>query len=550
MSQHAHRKPLYRRLVALLPLAALLYLALAGFVLADNGTNRGVIYTPGQQPIAWADVPQLGVNLYGIQHEADPANVTRTLEMARDMGARFARIQMPWEDVEIHARGDFEDRRNPAAPKSAWQKYDFIMAEAARMGIAPIVRLDRPPDWARARAIASPAFQERKAMNGAATGPPDDFADYANFVGAVVRHYRGQIHFIQLWNEPNLMDEWNGQRPSPAEFVALIKAAYTSAKAADPQVVVLFPSLSPTDGLDKTAPYTDLDFLDEVYQLGGGQFFDIMSAQAYGLGQPPDEHRYIRPRTDNWTRPVDSRIDVSRVVLLREIMENRGDAGKAIWISEFGYVTDSPNIPPEKRFTWGAPVTPAQQAEYTVGQLERARREWPWLGVMNVWFLRWGGEPPDPRDPTQQFAILTRDYATTPAYDALKAYTERGAVAGPGAHAWSHPAVVAGPEANTWTVRFEGTGIALRRMTGPVEAAIDGGAARQLNPDPEGGAISLASGLIDGEHTLVLRSPNGAPAVFLVERAQPLAWLWVLLPAVLLLALGAVGALIGLRVAG
>lgn len=543
VSRQPYRTSFYRRLAVLLPLAVLLYATLAGLVLADNAANRGVAYTPGAQPIAWADVPQLGVNLYGIQNEADPANVTRTLEMARDLGARFARIQMPWEDVEIHARGDFEDRRAPAAPKSAWQKYDFILAEAARRGIAPIVRLDRPPAWARQRALATPEFQARKAVNGAATGPPDDYADYAHFVGAVVRHYKGQLRFIQIWNEPNLMDEWNGQRPSPSEFLALLKAAYQSAKAADPAVVVLFPSLSPTDGLDVTAPYTDLDFLDEIYTLGGAPFFDIMSAQAYGLGQPPDEHRYIRPRTDSWRRPIDSRIDVSRVVLLREVMEQHGDAGKAIWISEFGYVVDSPAIPAEKRFTWGAPVTPAQQAEYTIGQLERARREWPWLGVMNVWFLRWGGPPPDPRDPTQLFALVTRDYQPTPAYTALQAYMAHGAVAGPGAHAWNHPAVQAGPGAQAWTIRFTGASLALRGAPGPIEFAFDGGTAQQRNPDPEGGPVTLAAGLPDGEHTVTLRIPNGAPALFLVGRAQPLAWLWVIAPIVLLLGLAAVGAL-------
>lgn len=541
---HLPPAKLYRRRAALLALAALLYAALAGFVLADNGYNRGVAYQPGRQPIAWADVPQLGVNLYGIQNEADRANVTRTLELARELGARFARMHMPWEDVEIHARGDFEDRRNPSDVKSAWLKYDFIFAEAARLGIAPIVRIDRPPDWARRRALATPEFQARKAVNGAASGPPDDYADYANFVGAVARRYAGQVRFIQLWNEPNLADEWNGQRPSPAEFVALLKAASASAKAADPQVVLVFPSLSPTDGLDPTAPYTDLDFLDEVYQLGGARLFDIMSAQAYGLGQPPDEHRYIRPRTDwNWRRPIDSRIDVSRVVLLREVMELHGDAQKAIWISEFGYVTDSPDVPAEKRFTWGPPVTEQQRAAYTVGQLERARREWPWLGVMNVWFLRWGGEPPDPRDPTQNFAIVARDFGTTPTYDALKAYIARGAVAGPGAHAWTHPAVQSGVVAYAWTLRFAGTSLALDGMPGPAEYAIDGGPQTQRNPDVEGGPVTLASGLSDTEHTLTIRIENGPPRAFVVARAQPLGWLWALAPALLLAALAVVGAL-------
>lgn len=546
MSNRSHRTPFYRRPALLLPLALLLYAALAGFVLADNALNRGITYAPDVQPIAWADVPQVGVNLYNIQYEPERAKVTRTLELARDLGARFARMQLAWDDVEIHARGDFVDRRNPQDVKSAWQKYDFIIDEAARLGIAPIVRIDRPPDWARQRALATPEFQARKAVNGHASGPPDSYADYADFVRAVAERYRGRVRFIQIWNEPNLTDEWNGQQPAPAQFVELLRIAYTAAKAANPDVVILFPSLSPTDGLDLTAPYTDLEFLDEVYQLGGGQYFDIMSAQAYGLGQPPSEHRYVYPRGRgnwSWRQPIDTRIDVSRLPLLREVMEHHGDARKAIWISEFGYTTELPEVPPERRNTWGPPVSPQQQGKYMVGQLLRARREWPWVGVMNIWFLRWGGEPPDPRDPTPGFAIASRDFAPLPAYGAIQAYVAEGAAAGPGAHAWSHPAVLA-REVGTWTIRFEGQALGLRGMPGPVEVSIDGGPSTQVNPDVEGGASWLARGLPDGVHRAVIRSLSGtpdAPASFLVARVRPLAWLWLLAPALLLAGLALVG---------
>ena len=59
-------KPLFRRLRALLLFPALL-LALALFAVADNAYNRGITYTPTLPAIAWADVPQLGVNAYNIQ---------------------------------------------------------------------------------------------------------------------------------------------------------------------------------------------------------------------------------------------------------------------------------------------------------------------------------------------------------------------------------------------------------------------------------------------------------------------------------------------------
>src|SRR5690606_3947395 len=149
------------------------------------------------------------------------------------LGARFARMQVPWDDIEIHARGDFEDRRNLEAVGaiSAWDKYDQIAREANAAGVELIWRLERPPAWARERANATPEFQAGLLVDGNSTGPPDDFADYARFVGAVVERYDGDgtadapgsptVRHFQLWNEPNLKNEWGWQEPRPEEFVAL-----------------------------------------------------------------------------------------------------------------------------------------------------------------------------------------------------------------------------------------------------------------------------------------------------------------------------------------
>ena len=528
-------------------LFALLLLALALFAIADNAYNRGITYSPAAQTIAWADVPRLGVNAYNIQYEADPTKVTRTLELARDLGAHYVRIQMPWEDLEISAKGDFFDHKNN---KSAWDKYDFIVAEAERLGLELIARLDRPPAWARTVASATPEFQEGLVRDGNSTGPPDRIADYADFVRAVAGRYRGKLRFFQIWNEPNLKNEWSWRTPAPAEFVELLRAGYTAAKQANPDAVILFPSLSPTDGRDKKAPMTELEYLDQVYALGGAAYFDIMSAQAYGLGQPPDEHRYIRPRLLP-DRPIDTRIDVSRVVLLREVMERNGDAGKAIWISEFGYNSAPEQKPgadsqtwPIRRLNWGQPVSEDTKGDYLVGQLERVRDEWPWVGVMNVWFLRWGGPAADPSDPTPYFAIVDTDFRPLPAYDKLKTFMVGGPIAGVGTHAWSHPAVAAAG-ADTWRVRFEGTSFALLDLRGPIEVAIDDQLRRAVSPLVERRALPIADGLAAGAHVAIIQSASGPPGAFMVGRAVPLPWLWMVLPALLLAALALVGALLG-----
>ncbi|MDW8212892.1 MAG: cellulase family glycosylhydrolase [Roseiflexaceae bacterium] len=534
------------RLVAYAAITGILAAALAVFTWFDNEVNRGVTYSPPATPILWADVPQIGVNAYNLQFEPDAAHVTRTLEMARAMGAHFVRIQMPWDDVEIHGKGDFVDRRNSDQARSSWEKYDFIVAEAQRLGLELIIRIDRAPQWARPNDHADPRFQAGLRENASSTGPPENYADYANFVAAVAARYRGQVRFIQIWNEPNLAYEWSWRAPEPERFVELLRAAATAARAANPDVVILFPSLSPTDGKEpRIAPMSELEYLDRVYRAGGAPYFDIMSAQAYGLGQPPDENRYIRLRWRpdapfrDLDRPIDTRIDVSRIVLLREVMERHGDGGKAVWISEFGYNSAPDHIPEPARSTWGPPVSEEMKGAYLVGQLERARREWPWVGVMNIWFLRWGGyREPDPADPTPYFALVDRNFQPLPAYDAIRAYAARGAIAGAGAHSWRHPAVEA-TEEGRWRVRFTGQSIALR-LNAPAEVRLDGGTATPISPLSDGSPAPVAAGLPDDVHILEIRSA-AAPEYFVVGRERPLGWVWALTPVLITMALAYVG---------
>ncbi|PMP74943.1 MAG: polymerase, partial [Chloroflexus aggregans] len=311
-------------------LNALLVAVLGVAVWVDNASLRGVAErSPIAAPFPYSNGPTLGVNLFNLHLEPDPATIDRTFAFARDLGARYARMQVPWDDIEIHGRGDFTDHRNAATigVVSSWAKYDRIVASAVAHDIELIMRVDRPPLWACAAACSTPEFQAGLAIDGNSMAPPDDLADYARFLAILVERYRGQVRYFQIWNEPNLKNEWGWQTPKPADFLALLRLAYEAVKTANPDAVVIFPGLAPTDGLDPRAPMTELEYLDEIYRLGGEAYFDIMAAQNYGLGQPPSEHRYVFLRgRDNWRwdRPIDTRNDVSRVVLLREVMERHG----------------------------------------------------------------------------------------------------------------------------------------------------------------------------------------------------------------------------------
>lgn len=493
-----------------------------------NEQQRGISFDPPDQPIAWTNVPQGGVNLPSLQYES-PETISRTLDLAQAAGFKWLRVQFPWEDLEIHGKNDWRDYRhdyngdgvtNERDAISAWTKYDGIVSAAQARGMELIVRLDRPPAWARQNLPQDDFRVAQRNQDQGATGPPDNYADYGDYVDAVVSRYRGRIRFFQIWNEPNYGHEWNWADPDPAKFVELLKIGWTRAKAANPDVVIIFPSLTPADGLDWQA-MSDLTFLERVYQLGGGAYFDILGAQQYGLGQPATENRYIRlvknqqgqlRRDLLLQRPLDSRTDITRVVLLREIMETYGDSHKAVWIGEFGW--NSSPMPTQ----FGAPVSEDQKAQYIVELMQRARREWNWLGVMNVWFLRSGANFA-PEDVTRNFQLVREDWTPLPAYTAIQNYLTSPPVVGVGAYSADHEAwreTDAGYELRFWgdQVQFETTASTVM-LDGAVQDA-----------------STIKTTL--GEHTLVM--PEKPPMVY-VSRRNSSAWFWNLAPFGLLIVL-------------
>lgn len=506
----------------------------------ENAQQRGVAWGPELPRLAQADVPPLGVNLF-LDRESDEAVMRRSLTLARDLGAHWVKQMFPWDGIEPTRKGYFWRDDLPGRP-SSWERYDLIVALCQEYGLELIVRLDRPPAWARQQALASEPLQAALAEDPTLdiSGPPDNLEDYGDFVYNVVSRYRGRVHYIQLWNEPNLANEWNWAPIDPVRFVELLRVGYTRAKEADPSVVVLFPSLAPNDGLDPRH-MSDLAFLDAVYRAGGGPYFDVMSAQLYGLGQPPDEHvplGFDRQKL----RPI-TRTDISRVVLLREVMEAHGDAGKAIWVGELGWNATPPDWA-GRPSPWGTPVDEETKGRYIVQALERSLREWPWMGVRNIWFLCWNGLPPEPDDPTRFFALVDEAGNRLPAYTMLQAWASTPPL-GVGYHDLGGRTQVEQP--------FLGTRLDIVLPAGADPATVLVTVDGQVRPlrfwrnEGDEARYVAAAGLSDARHSLVASAPAGLLRGVYIVREQPRPWLFPALSGLLSLLLLATTVLLVLR---
>jgi hypothetical protein len=330
--------------------------------------------------IAHTDVNPTGANFF-LDREVEEWKQEKTLEMAKAAGIGWIKQQFSWEEIEPERKGEFD-----------WSKADRIVSLAERYGMEIIARLDRPPAWTR----QGQPFPTR---------PPDHLEDYGDFVYSFVQRYKGRVRYVQIWNEPNLTAEWGFQRVDAVAYTRLLQVAYRRAKESDPQVVVLSAPLAMTlEDASMRGNHNDLVFLEQMYEAGAGDSFDILSANAFGLDRPPEDP------------PDPNVLNFRRVELLRAIMERYGDEEKPIWIDEYGW--DAPPASfPRDLLTWER-VTEEQQAAYTVEGIVWARQRWPWLGVVNIWYFRQVGDVLPDR-PAYYFALVNPDFEVRPVYEAL-----------------------------------------------------------------------------------------------------------------------------------
>ena len=365
---------------------------LAGVV---HWLNTAVRPQPHLAPdaISQSNISPFGMNTF-LQQEVEPIKREQSLQMLNEAGFRFIRQEFTWEDIEIHGKGDFVDRRNDPNGVDAWAKYDNIVALAEQYDIEIIARLSNPPSWSR-------ALPDEEAGSLA---PPDDFNDFADFVAAVAERYNGRITHFQLWNEPNGNDEWGLGNVNPEAYTELLCIGYHAIKEVNPDAVVLAGALTPTIAMNGRN-MNDLIFLQRMYNAGAAGCFDVMSAQGYGLWSGAADQR-LRPTVINYPHHM----------FIRDLMVRNGDAHKPIWISEMGWNT----VPEEIPANFGR-VTEQQQAKYGVEAYQRAQSEWPWLGVVNYWFFK---RPAD--NETDQswyyFRLLEPDFTPLPAFGALADY--------------------------------------------------------------------------------------------------------------------------------
>jgi len=354
-----------------------------------------------------ADIPY-GVNTF-LQEEVERPKIEVMLQMIQDAGFVWLRQEFPWEDLEVDGRGQFTDSRSDydgdGEPDTidAWAKYDQIVELTQAHDLRLMVRLSNPPEWSRENPDAG------------AFAPPDDYQDFVNYAVAVAERYQGQITHYQIWNEPNIYPEWGNNFVDPAGYTEMLCRTYSALKQVDPNIVVISGAIAPTISLDGYFGFSDLIFLQEMYDNGASDCFDVLSAQGYGLFSGPTDRR-LRATS----------VNVARHTYYRDIMVKNGDAHKPIWLSEAAWnATLDAELPRDQidAYSQFGNVTQEQAAHYMPQLFDRAQQEWSWVGNVTYWFFT-RKDPFEAGQSFYYFKMVEPDYQPeTPRFTPLPVYT-------------------------------------------------------------------------------------------------------------------------------
>jgi hypothetical protein len=327
------------------------------------------------------------------------------------LGFNWVKMQVRWYDLEREPSGIF------------WDVLDGAMDQACKKGLRVMLSLVAAPVWTQAHPLPADQGQE---------SPPDDPQKYAEFLVKIIDRYPGRVGAIEVWNEENLEREWNTTAGvSPADYVALLHAAFAAIKAKDKSIFVISGALSPT-GINCNVAFPncqptgrpivvdDVTYLNKLIDAGGLDYADCIGTHSNGTNLPPTADGANPPPRDGykfsgpWDNPHYSWALKSQVETYAAILNGR----KQQCVTEFGYASPvDGKFPPN--FGFAQDVTEKQQGEYLVQAFNWMRDS----GLVKMAFLfnlDYGPKGGDPAtDDNVLFSILNKNGAPRPAFDAL-----------------------------------------------------------------------------------------------------------------------------------
>ncbi len=308
--------------------------------------------------------PLGGVNVLDLSSRSDPEQADQAIAEARALHAKVVRTEVPWSVLEPLGPKQIEPR--------ALAFINRLVSDAAAAGIRVIMLVDSSPCWASSAPAALLRRCTSRRPSKANAWPPRNPADYAAFVGYLAQRYGRRLAAIEIWNEPDQVNEDYFAGPhKPQRYAAILRAAYPVIKRANPNVPVLAGSLVGSNGV----------FLRALYAAGIKGYYNGLAVHFYSL-------------------------TLASLRSFRQVQLAGGDA-KPLWLDEFGWSSCWPRYRTQRE---QACVTPQVQAA-NITNLFRSLASTPYIAAELLYKLQ-GAR-------AEEFGVLNEKDARKPSFAAL-----------------------------------------------------------------------------------------------------------------------------------
>ena len=304
-------------------------------------------------PVAISPVPKVpssfvGVNVDGPLAGGQP-NLPQAMSTMVGTGVASVRVAFNWAAAQPTEGGPYD-----------FSATDMIVGDAAQEGLTVLPAVLYTPYW---DARPNPA--------GTIAIPQDD-APYAAYLSALVGRYgpsgsywaenpslpKRPIREWQIWNEPNFTYYWP-TRPFAPSYMALVKAAHTAIKRADPGAQVVLAGM----------PNDAWNYLQKIYNVPHARrYFEVVAVHPYTV--------------------IPSNVIVF-VQKMRAVMKRNGDAGKPIIITEMGWNSSVGHTPSDN---YCCQSTAARQAAKVTAVLPLLARDRTALKLQAFYYYTWASQ--------------------------------------------------------------------------------------------------------------------------------------------------------------
>ncbi|MEX2315185.1 MAG: beta-galactosidase, partial [Thermomicrobiales bacterium] len=252
----------------------------------DSGTQAGNPLVFGIASHAWWLDPET----YGDQ----------LLPALDDLGVTTVRLSIDWRRFEP-TRGQYD-----------WEMYDRVLGELAARNIVIVATFNTIPGWA---SVDRDGCDDPKTEIYLCQLRDDRYPDFQRAIRAAVERYAWIDHW-EFWNEPEM---WRYLGEAGTVYIRHLRTFYDIAHEVNPEIVVAAQTL------------VGADYMGYIYNL---------SEAWYGDDNEPWDAISLHPYVWNFTheeygRPLELNYD--RINWLRQLMVERGDSDKPIWITEYGW---------------------------------------------------------------------------------------------------------------------------------------------------------------------------------------------------------------------